>query len=230
MFKNENVCVTGLKGTGKDVLFGNVIARRDEPYCSNLNYGGDCIPFKLDDYMVSNNTYKDLLDDNVSYYEYPHAEGTDLYISDAGVYFPSQYCGELNKMYSSIPLTMALSRQLAKFNVHFNTQNLNRVWDKIREQSGVYIRCRKVWFIGSLVIQFVTIYDKAESCIARVKPCRVRVPLFNKEAKIHANIYRDNFFNTHGLVENHVLIYINKSSHDTYYFKEIFKKGEKKKK
>ena len=36
-FKRGNVCVTGLRGTGKDLLMGNVIARRKKNYVSNLN-------------------------------------------------------------------------------------------------------------------------------------------------------------------------------------------------
>ena len=39
MFKKGNVCITGLRGTGKDVLMGNVINRVKYPYISNLDYG-----------------------------------------------------------------------------------------------------------------------------------------------------------------------------------------------
>ena len=34
MFKKGSVCVSGLRGTGKDVIMGNVIARRKKPYIS----------------------------------------------------------------------------------------------------------------------------------------------------------------------------------------------------
>ena len=38
LFENGNVNVTGLRGTGKDVLFSNVIARRKSKYISNVDY------------------------------------------------------------------------------------------------------------------------------------------------------------------------------------------------
>ena len=226
LFKKGNVCVTGLRGKGKDLLMGNVIARRNEEYVSNLDYGGSFNELDVSKLLVSGNTYNNLLDGRIRYYEYPYPSGSDVYVSDAGIYFPSQYCNELNKKYGSFATYMALSRQLSHNNVHVNAQNLNRVWDKIREQSDTYITCRRCWYICGLVIQWITIYDKMQSCIDRVKPCRITVPLFNKEAKMSAKIYRDNFFNQHGTVENRILIYFNKSSHNTYYFEDLFKEGD----
>lgn len=227
LFKEGNVCVTGLRGKGKDLLMGNVIARRNEEYVSNLDYGCSYNKLSISKLLLSGNTYLNLINGNVAYYAYPYSMGSDVYISDAGVYFPSQHCNELNKRYDGLAAYMALSRQVSHNNVHINAQNLNRVWDKIREQSGIYITCRRCWYICGLVIQWITIYDKMQSCIDRVKPCRVNVPLFNKEAKVQAQIYRDKFFNQHGTVENHILIYFNKSSHDTYYFEKLFKEGYK---
>ena len=227
LFKDGNVCVTGLRGKGKDLLMGNVIARRNEEYVSNLDYGGAFNRVDFSKLLVANNTYINLLDDSINYYEYPYPDGSDVYVSDAGIYFPSQYCNELNKRYGAFATYMALSRQLSHNNVHINAQNLNRVWDKIREQSGIYITCRRCWYIFGLVIQWITIYDKMQSCIDRVQPCRIRVPLLNKEARVQAQIYRDKFFNQYGNVTNHILIYVNKSGHDTYYFEKLFKEGKK---
>ena len=34
LFKRGNVCVTGLRGTGKDLLMSNVVVRRKKPYIS----------------------------------------------------------------------------------------------------------------------------------------------------------------------------------------------------
>lgn len=227
MFKNGNVCVTGLRGKGKDLLFGNVIARRNEPYVSNLDYGYQFqeADFKLLD--CGGNVYYNFIEGNIQFYEFPYIDGSDVYVSDAGIYFPSQYCNELNKKYGSMPTYQALSRQVSHNNFHVNAQNLNRVWDKIREQSDTYIRCTRCIYLFGLVIQFITIYDKAESCVNRVRPCRVHVPFFNREARVNAQIYRDNFYNTHGNVTNHMLIYRNKSKHDTYYFEKLLKEGEK---
>lgn len=226
-FENDNICVVGLRGTGKDVLMGNVIARRKLPYISNLNYGGNFAHLYDCDLSLGGNTYKNLINGDVKYYKWKYPENVDIYISDVGCYYPSQYCNELNKEYKNIPMFMALSRQIAKNNVHINVQNFNRCWDKLREMSGLYYRCLKCIHIGRLCIMNVIIYDRYQSCIDRISPCRIRVPMFNKEAQMDAKIYRDKFYNTHGRVEQRKLIFIDKSKHDTYYFKELFENGKK---
>ncbi len=233
----------------------NVCARRSVPYVSNLDYTGEKMssinifqkflfwyknksftPQKLYQELdfskidLGGSTYLDLINGTQKYYEFPYIKGSDIYISDAGIYFPSQYCNELNKQFKHLPMYFALSRQVSHNNVHINVQNLNRAWDKIREQSDIYIRCRacKVLF-GKLVIQRITIYDKYQSCLDRVEPCRISVPLLAKrEVKQNAELYLDKFRNSYGTIKNRMLIYINKSSYDTYYFEKLFLKGDKK--
>lgn len=229
LFKNGNVCVCGLRGTGKDLLFGNVIVRRNKAYISNLYYG------LLDKYTLLdfnllnlNNSYKNLIENDIKYYEFKGILGADVYLSDAGVYLPSQYCNELNKFYPYIATYQALSRQVSHNNFHINVQNLNRVYDKVREQSDIYIRCRKCIYLFGFVIQFITLYDKYESCLARVKPCKITTSfLSKKENKLNVNMYRDNFYNNYGSVKNRILFYRNRSKHNTYYFQELFKNGKK---
>lgn len=228
-FERGSVCVTGQRGTGKDMLMANVVARRRKPYVANIDYNcPNSEYFKLDfnSLMLGGNTYKDLISGNVKKFCYAYPEGADIYITDIGVYFPSQYCNELNKLYASIPLFLALSRQIANCNVHLNVQNLNRAWDKFREQSDLYItadRCL-VLFNGRFVIQRIIIYDRADTCQARVRPCRVRKGR-GKEAKSQVDIYKDNFYNQHGLVEGRWLFYRNRSNYDTRYFKSLLVEG-----
>lgn len=227
-FKSGNVCVTGLRGKGKDLLFGNVINYRKKAYISNLDYGGEQYEFNYKDINLNGNTYDSMLNEPI-YYQFPYDNSPDIYISDVGVYFPSQYCNELNKKYQSIPYYLALSRQVSHNNVHINVQNLNRAWDKIREQSDIYIRCVKCLYIPkiNLVFQKVIIYDKYDSCVNRVQPCRIKVPkMGDKDRILNAQIYVDNFFNQHGDVRSHWLIYFNKSKHDTYYFEKLLKGGK----
>lgn len=231
MFEDGNVCVCGLRGTGKDVLTGNVIARRKQPYISNLDYtdGENYQPLDFDKIDVGKNTYKDLISGDVKYYAFPYKQGSDIYVSDAGIYLPAQYCNELNKQHPYLPTYFALSRQVSHNNFHVNVQHLGRVWDKIREQSDIYIRCRfcKVLF-GKIVIQKITLYDKYQSALDRVQPCRISVPLLAKrEVKQNAELYLDKFYNTYGSVKNRFLIYWNKSKHDTYYFEKLFLGGKK---
>lgn len=229
-FLNSSVCVCGMKGKGKDLLMGNVIARRKEPYISNLDYGGEHYDFNYKDIELGGNTYDSMLNDPY-FYEFPFPLGTDIYISDVGVYYPSQYCNELNKKYPSIPLFMALSRQVARNAVHINVQNLNRCWDKIREMSDLYIRCVKCIYVPyiNLVIQRVVIYDKYQSACDRVQPCRIKHHLIGDKTRLlQEQMYLDSFYNTHGDVNEYLLIYFNKSTYDTYYFEKLLKGGKKK--
>lgn len=232
MFKQGNVCVCGLRGTGKDVLMGNVIARRNKSYVSNLDYTNGKNHQALDFHKLDmgQNTYKNLLEGNVNYYAFPYEMGSDVYVSDAGIYLPAHYCNELNKLYPHLPTYFALSRQVSHNNFHINVQHLPRCWDKIREQSDLYIRCRRcIVIFGKIVIQGITIYDKYQSCADRVRPCRISVPLLaKKEVKLQAKMYVDKFRNTYGQVSNRTLIYWNRSKHDTYYFEKLFKNGVKK--
>lgn len=236
-FRKGNVSVIGEKGSGKDLIFGNVIhfrqkIRKELNYISNLNYtdGDGYIKFDYKDIDLNGNTYDTMLNEPL-YYEFPHPEGTDIYLSDAGCYFPAQYCNELNKKYPSIPYFAALSRQIAKLSFHTNCQQLTRVWDKLREQSFNYIRCVNTLYVPYIhfCITEVIIYDKYQSAADRVTPCRIKVPTFGDKNRIlQAQIAIDKFVNTYGSVKRYYVLYFNHSKHDTYYFKKVFKDGKKK--
>lgn len=231
LFKDHSVTVTGMKGTGKDLLFGNVIARRKVSYISNLDYGYKYNLLDFDRCDCGGNTYDNFINGDLNYYSWDYPVGADIYLSDAGVYFPAQYCNELNKKYPYLSTFLALSRQLCGgTKMHSNCQNLNRVYDKIREHSDVYLRCRKCIYIFGIVIQFITYYDKFQSCLDRVQPCRVSTPWLNPVARTQALTYKDNFFNQHGTVKNHILIYFNRSKHDSWLFKKLLERGKKREK
>lgn len=241
LFEQGNVSVCGLKGAGKDMLFANVVVRRNKKYVSNTNYGGDWIPFDpaaLD----CNNTWQDFMTGKLYHYDYPYEDGTDFYIADGGVYMPSQYQGELCKDYGHVPIFMALSRHLGDANVHYNVQNLNRMWDKIREQSDTYIRCiwcfipakhikkiKTVWLrdfllripLSYLVFQKVIIYEKYESAVNRVPPFRLSRPWFNQDRIQQWEIQQSNYDIAHGTVIPRILIYFNRSNYNTRVFKEM---------
>lgn len=225
LFNKGNVCVTGLCGTGKDMLFSNVIARRKSPYVSNIDYGGYYLKLDFEAIDCGKNTWQDFMSGNVKPYVYPYPNNAHVFLSDAGVYTPAQYCNELNKKYPYLATFQALIRHVSYGGAwfHTNCQNLNRVYDKIREMSDTYIRCTfcKVLFGGRVVLQRVTLYDKYESCLNRVKPCRIRVPWRDKEAQMSARIYRDNFYNQHGTVKTRWLIYRNKSKYNTHHFGDL---------
>lgn len=235
MFEDGNVCVVGLRGRGKDMLFANVTARRLLPYISNTNYKAngrmankaEFLPLELNKLNCGNNTYKDFINGTVRKYVFPYKDGTDIYIADVGVYFPSQYCSELNRDYGQFPIFMALSRQLGLCNVHFNVQNLNRAWDKIREQSDQYIYCRRCIVVLGFVLQWVTVYEKYESAVNRVPSFKGKLPLFaKKEMKNYLEIEKMKYTLQHGEIKKMFLFYRNKSDYNTRIFKEMLENGK----
>lgn len=226
LFQDGNVCVCGLRGRGKDLLMANVVARRNKAYVSNVDYGSLHLQFDPMDYDCGKNTFKSFITGKVKKYVYPHEDGTDIYISDAGVYFPSQYCNELNRDYGYFATFMALSRHLGECNVHFNAQNLNRVWDKIREQSDCYIMCNGcIVLFGKIVLQRVTLYELYDSALKRVPPFRLSKPFLNRERQFQWEIQKSNYDIAHGSIRSHLLIYLHKSNYNTRFFKEVLANG-----
>lgn len=221
LFREGNVMVYGMRGSGKDVLFGNVVMRRRKSYISNTNYGGDFIKFdpaQLD----CKNTWRNFMTNKLNHYVYPYPDKVDFYIPDVGVYMPSTYQADLCKEYPHIPVFLALSRHLGECNVHTNCQAIPRIWDKLREQSETYIRCMSCdWLLGFIVIQKIIIYEKYESAVAKVPPFCLKRPLINPNRLQLWEIQKMNYQIAHGKVEPRTLIYINLSKHNTRVFKEM---------
>lgn len=225
LFEDGNVSVSGLRGRGKDMLMANVAVRRNKQYVSNVDYGGDRLPFDLQKIDLAGNSYQNFISGNVRPYYYPYADGVDFYISDVGVYFPSQYCSELNKKYPNIPGFMALTRHLGEANFHYNVQNLNRCWDKIREQSDTYICCRRCLVIFGIVFQRVRIYELYTSAVANTPPFPVKKPWFSSDRRLSWELAYANYLSAHGEIKSGFLIYRNKSNYDTRIFKKILEGG-----
>lgn len=235
MFDEGNVCVCGERGAGKDMLFANVIARRKLDYISNCEYArSKGLPLKwyyLDWSKIDcgGNTYKDFMSGSVKPYSYPYPLGVDVYITDVGVYMPSQFCSELNRDYKNVPTFMALSRQLGECNVHINVQNLNRAWDKLREQSRRYITCLKCRVIPigkkQLVIQKVRIYERSEACVNNVPMLKLPLQMRLGADRKLVYLYKLNYAVQHGDIKERTLIYWNKSSYNTHVFREMMSKG-----
>lgn len=226
LFENGNVSVCGLRGTGKDLLMSNVVIRRKLPYICNIDYGHNFFPFLYSNLNCGRNQYSNFIDGNVYSYRFPYPDGTDVYLSDAGIYFPSQFCSELNRKFPYMSVFQAISRHVGDCNFHFNAQNLNRVWDKIREQSDTYIMCRGCFYFKGLVFQKVTIYDRYQSAVDRQRPLKLPRPLLsNKETRMMRRIQLAQYEAQHGLIKDGILIYRNKSSYNTRQFREILAEG-----
>lgn len=226
LFEAGNVSVSGLRGRGKDLLMSNVVARRNMPYVCNVDYGGDHKDFSPMDYDCGGNTYHNFISGKIKKYVYPHEDGTDIYISDAGIYFPAQYCNELNRHYGFFSTFMALSRHLGQCNVHYNAQNLNRVWDKIREQSDIYINC--IWskvILRRFVIQKVILYEKYQSAVDRVPPYRPPKVRMNEDRRLQVQMERQRYRISFGDIKSRILVYRHKSNYDTRVFKALLDSG-----
>lgn len=231
MFNKGNVCVCGLRGEGKDLLMANVVCRRKIPYISNMDYGGIRYPldFKLLD--CGENTYADFIRGSLKFYEFRYPDYTDVYITDAGVYLPSQFCNNLNRDFPYFATFMALSRHLGNCNVHFNVQQLNRCWDKVREQSDLYIMCKGVckWFLSltGIVIQRVVLYERYQSAVDRVPPFRLAKPLLSPERRYQWRMEKQRYEVSYGSITPRLLIYKNRSKYDSRIFKEMLLNGKK---
>lgn len=224
LFESGNVSICGLRGTGKDMLMSNVIARRNLPYVSNIDYGYMYIPYDYNMFKVGNN-YKNFIECNLNPYKYPLPDKVDLYLSDCGIYFPAQYTTQLDKEYKDLPVFFSLSRQLGELNCHTNSQNIGRVWKKISEQSEIYIKCLYCKVIGPFVIQKIRIYENYDSCLNNVKPIRLQVPITAKDRNYCA-LEKEKYTNIHGKIETRLLIYVNKGKYDTRAFKYKLEGGK----
>ena len=137
-----------------------------------------------------------------------------------------QYCNELNRDYGYFATFMALSRHLGDCNVHFNAQNLNRVWDKIREQSDQYIMVNGcIVLFGKIVLQKVTLYELYDSALKRVPPFRLRKPFLNSDRRYQWEIQKSQYDIAHGSIQAKILIYWHKSDYNTRFFKEVLENG-----
>lgn len=229
-FQRGSVCVCGQRGRGKDLLMSNVAVRQPS-HISNVCYGQGHIPLDFNKLDI-NNDYRSLVSGNVVEYIYPYPEGVDIYISDIGVYFPSQYTNNLNKDYPHLPAFLGLSRHLGKANCHLNTQCLNRCWVQYREQSDTYLMCLGVFkplLRLGIVVQRVRYYELYDACVRRVPPFMLPKPsaLSSKEVKQNYEIEKARYDQTNGKVRDYLLVYKNKSTYDDRYFKTLLEKCER---
>lgn len=226
LFERGNVIVVGLKGTGKDTLMGNVAVRRNKPYVSNTYYGKGYNKFHPRLLFCGGNTFRNFINEDVLQYKYPFPDGTDIYIGDAGVYFPAHANAELDKEYGQIATFMALSRHLGDCSVHINCQNLNRIWLKLREMSDTYIMCMDIKWVWKIAIQRVRIYEVYDSAVKKVPPFRLPKPLLSPERRFQWKVQKQNYDIAYGEIKSKLLIYWNRSKHNPRIFKEVLENGK----
>lgn len=189
LFRIHNIAIYGAKGKGKDLLTQMVINVRKKPYFSNINYGGMYHNININEITTEPNTYEEFINGKITTInKEDEREQADIYISDCGIFLPSQYDNLLSNKYKSLPIYYALSRHLYAENIHFNTQALNRVWIKLREQADYYILCKgvkKIFNIGFIIE--CRSYDNYEAAVNKKLPIKKR--LMNGYSKAENDIY-----------------------------------------
>ena len=125
----RSTIVFGAKGSGKDLFFQWLINVCKRPYLSNQNYGGKKKIISIGDLSVSPNTYEDFINNKVIVRDKIRGfENKNVYLTDVGVFLPSQYDYLIHKKFPSLSIFYALSRHLYNMAIHCNTQNLERVF------------------------------------------------------------------------------------------------------
>lgn len=219
-FSNDNVIVFGLKGKGKDLINNKVINSRNVPCYANIPYNRElCIVKSIQDFSVSPNTYENILNDDVKQIKKINKENTDFYISDGGIFLPSQYSNNLIKKYPSLPIYYALSRHLTNSNIHINSQYLGRVWDKLREHAGYYIKaCKTINLFGFLITRFI-VYDRYDSAMSQLEPYNVTGLFTHSESRAN----KEDFEAKHGHIKKYYIIqHKSKVYYQSRYFHTAF--------
>lgn len=220
-FTRGNVLVSGMKGRGKDMAFCIVVNTRKRNYISNIQYSSPKKKYQRFDFepkvwALAGNTYQDLVDNNVKTFSYPYPDKIDYYISDAGLYFPAQYQNELIRRYKGAPLFQALSRHLGDCCVHCNSQNQLRVWDKIREQSDIYIVMRRCFVFPKTKFAYISAYRYS---LEESAEKQIKLPRFGLGKK--AREARNAFFVSHGEIKRYGFFFRIPYKYDSRRFKKI---------
>jgi len=216
-FRGCNVIVFGKKGMGKDLIFQKVINVRKERCHANIPYGrfNDVVP--IGSLSVAPNTFKEVIEGNTSKVKRIYNDGEDFYISDGGIYLPSQYDSQLDKLYPSFPIFYALSRHLYNCNVHVNTQYLGRVWKKLREQADAYVMACGVIKLPFFLICRFRYYDNYDTAEAMKLP--MSSALLNSFNKAEKNV----MLAENGVIRNGFFFILKKHiKYDTRYFEKVF--------
>lgn len=216
IFNKNNVIVFGKKGTGKDMIF-NYITNTKE-YYANIPYTKlPQLMINVSELKLGDNTFETLLNDKIVKVSWPYKENTDIFISDCGVYLPSQYDYILHKKYGGLPLLYALSRHIGNFNIHCNAQALERIWKPLREQADWYVKTLDTVSLPFMLLTKYRLYDKYQSALNDVRV--VKLPLLNNDSENNVRIHNAN----NGIIKERWIIQLKCNvKYDTRYFKKVF--------
>ncbi|MCM1440626.1 MAG: hypothetical protein NC131_15725 [Roseburia sp.] len=165
----SNILIEGEMGSCKDLLMAHIAHMQGFHY-SNIRYDGNTEVRELSDLSLGDNTFNDLVNGTIRKIPPAFEEGTLFLVSDAGIYFPSQWDKLLDSLYPSIPLFAALCRQLYEMRIVYNTQNVERLWKKLREQVGGFFHVLGHRNMGEYMIVRTIYYSNYEQCKACILP------------------------------------------------------------
>lgn len=166
---SSNVIIEGKMGSGKDLLMSHIAYLQGFHY-ANIRYNGNTEVRPLSDLSLGDNTFDDFVNENIRKIPPTFEEHTLFLVSDAGIYFPSQYDKLLDKLYPSAPLFAALCRQLYEMRVIYNTQNVERLWKKLREQCDEFFHVVGHRKYEDYILVKTIYYSNYEQCKNGVLP------------------------------------------------------------
>lgn len=229
IFRKGNVIVAGHKGRGKDLLFQYVISRREkdgERHAANIRYTKKTQLRSISYYELTNNSLKNFISGKFETESKQFTQHEDFYISDAGVHLPSHESHRLDKDYPTLPTVYALSRHLGEFNIHANTQDYLRLWNKLREQADYCITCEKCRVLfGKIVFQRIIIYDRPQSAFEGILPYKINKSIFHPGSSSETRARADEFNARYGYVRRRFFWWIMPKIHyDTRaFYRKLYK-------
>lgn len=211
-------------------------------YLSTISYGYGCRLVSVNEFRLFKDaeykqeiTHHDfVMGSDIFQKKNKSFEGKMLIIPEAQIYFPASMYQALVKKYPSFPIFVATSGHSYDMNIIVNSQVMGHVWDKIRDQSDIYIRAIKTFpkkdtfikkyhdyipFIRRKLFTTLIIYDKYESAEKQVLPFNPKLGIKDRSLiKAEKEKYR---------VENGSIkllrTYINKEyiQYDTRHFHDV---------
>lgn len=219
-FNSNNVIVFGKKGTGKDIIFNSITNKRKK-YYSNVPYTNSNYELITPNQLkLGTNTFEKLLNDCIEKVNWNFQENVDVFISDCGIYLPSQYDSILHRKYGGLPLVYALSRHIGNFNIHCNAQALDRIWKVLREQADIYIKTLKTIKMPFFLVVKYRVYDKYSSALNDIRPLKKKLLESDTAAVQNANV---------GFIkESFIIVTKRKTRYNSRYFRTLFIEEESK--
>lgn len=206
--------ICGKRGTGKDTLMSYLAYKK--PHNSNVILQPNTNLIELNELFIPNLDRRELVNNSfepISRDKYNKFDNP-TFISDASIYFPSYDDSNLKKDYPSLPINYAIWRHLYKAGLHFNTQNIDRLYKILREQVSDCLMTKWCIYTPLYVVMSVRYYESAKDCIDKLKP--IKINLMKKDVNLEIEKSRRSEIKDYLLIIPRRMI-----RHDSYYFHRV---------